>query len=97
MQQMWKRSQRVKTWDYQIQVAIPLLQLPQSSDQTVNAMQLLKSNLYEPFKTRCGCKSRMVVARMELELLFFTTLTVGGFNFFNNPPVKLMNKLIVDK
>ena len=63
-------------------------------------MQLLKSHLDEPFQTRCGnlgCKSRIVDARMEVEPGFFTILTVDRFQFGNNPPVKLMNKLIVDK
>ena len=93
-----KDHQRVKTWDDQLQVAIPLLQLPPSSNQAVNVMQLLQAHIDEPLQTRCGnlgCKSRIDDARMEIELGFFTVLTVDRFQFGVNP-VKLMNRLLVD-
>ena len=40
-----------KNWEDQIQAAIPLLQLPPSSNQAVNVMQLLQYYIEEPFRT----------------------------------------------
>ena len=40
-----------KTGEDQIQAAIPLLQLPPSSNQAVNVMQLLQYYIEEPFRT----------------------------------------------
>ena len=92
--QCGREHKRIKNWEDQVQAAIPLLQLP-SSNQTVDILQLLQVYVQEPFQTRCGnlgCRTRIVDARLEVELGFFTILAVDRFQFGQNT-AKLLNKL----
>jgi hypothetical protein len=95
--QCGRHYQKIKNWDDQIQAAIPLIQLP-SSNQTVNTLQLLQTYVQESFQTQCGnlgCRARIVDARLEVELGFFTILAVDRFQFGQNSS-KLRNKLKVE-
>ena len=87
---------KVRNWVNQIQASVPLLQLPEN-DESVNVIKLLDDHLKQTFQTRCsnlGCRSRIMNARLEVEVGFYTVVAV---NRSTDPTRKQTNRLSVDK
>ena len=85
---------RIKTWEGQVQAAIPLLQLP-ANDQPVDVSELFAAHIDEAFDTRCtniNCRQRITGARLHARAGFFTILAVNRFDV-ENPNTKRLNKL----